>query len=206
MNLIGSILNPTQPQPNPSSGTNGGTSESDNPNTVAPADGSESTRSSGSGTSSTGSGGNSGNGSSSTGSERSNDSGGVNGSTSKSGNSGATSSGNAGLLSRAADNASETRSDEAIRYRAENVGKTFDTERSVVERLFEIDPGAKVTDIISRVETGESDDAKVNSQRFIERLSEIRQSEAPISNDNNGPVVLDTDGSSEAVGRYDKSA
>ena len=206
MSLIGSILNPLQPQPSsPSPSGSGGSSEPDNPNTVTPTEGSGSTGSSGSGTST--SAGTGGNGTSSSGS-------GTGGESSGGASNGTTASGNAGLLSRAAgtgaDGSREARgtseSDAAIRFRAENAGKAFQTERSVVERLFEINPNAKVTDIISRIESSESDEAKINSQRFVERLSEVRQAEAPVEISRDGPVFLDTNDSSEPVGRYDKSA
>lgn len=139
---------------------------------------------------------------------------GVNGGSSKSGNQGATSTGNAGLLSRgtkvsssgAREGSADSRAEAADRARARSSGGSYESGRSVVESVAKADPSAKVTDIVARAKVDPATEAKINAQRFVETLDEVRKAEAPVANDNDRPVALNTNDSSEPVGRYDKSA
>ena len=219
MSLIPSIISPvTQPLNSSLRATADLPSNPGNPNVVAPASGSEGSGTARSGADAGGThnrakdSGRAGPGNARRGA--SDESAGVNGSTSKSGNDGATRTGNAGLLSRSTtvsesgvrEGRGAKESETENRPRTENIDKPFQAERSVVERIFELNPSTNVTDIISRVESTQSDEAKINAQQFINRLGELRRSDSSVETANDAPVSLDTDGSSDPVGRYDKTA
>ena len=114
---------------------------------------------------------------------------------------------NPGSRSQRPLSADDGTSPESVNGTRENSSsKPFQIERSIIDRLLEIDPGTRISDIVSRMAASESDEAAINSRRFIERLSEVRGANAVSETVNDTATPDTTTSGTDPVGRYDKSA
>ncbi|MEL7470580.1 MAG: hypothetical protein AAFN27_19150 [Pseudomonadota bacterium] len=78
--------------------------------------------------------------------------------------------------------------------------------KSVVERIMEIDPGAKLSEIVDRVEAGSADQSRVQTERFKSTLNEVRS--ASNVKETSPPAVDPAPADArpdDPVGRYDKT-
>ncbi|MEM9061042.1 MAG: hypothetical protein AAGD13_11335 [Pseudomonadota bacterium] len=120
--------------------------------------------------------------------------------------------GEPGLLSRGpgvdASGAREARSERSGRE-AETISVREAVparQRSVVERIMELDPSAKLSEIVERIEAPDSDQSRVKTERFMATLNEVRVADTP---DPSPPVIdpaQDSAKPDDPVGRYDKTA